>query len=359
VSQHQPARVRPSRTLCEIKKATLTENNVKTRHHRSIAILAAAALSLLVGGKAGAEDIVVTNFGVSANGMPYAVALDKGFFKAEGIKVDNIITSAGGGTTLRNMLAANVGFAEINPAATSAAILQGVELVIIAETVYTVAEFAWITKKDSPVKTIAELKGKKLGFINPRGTSVAINNILLEKGGLKNNEVEHVRTGGFGEGLTALDLGSIDATPITEPLWSKFADKYRVLAKAADIMPPMNNVVAVTLAGVAKEKAEFNKAVLRARRKALDFMISNPDEAGDIIAKHYNLEPAIARASLKNLLAQKTDGVPYWSHGQIRLNGLKAMIAAQTAVGAISGPIDIEKHIDTSYLPDDLKPIVR
>ena len=217
------------------------------KRHQSIGAVFAAAFALM-SAPANAEDIVVTNFGVSANGMPYAVALEKGFFKDEGIKVDNVITSAGGGTTLRNMLAANVAFAEINPAATSAAILQGVELQIIAETVYTVAEFAWIVKKDSPVKTIADLKGKKLGFINPRGTSVAINNILLEKGGLKNNEVEHVRTGGFGEGLTALDLGAIDATPITEPLWSKFADKYRVLAKAADIMPPMNNVVAVTLA---------------------------------------------------------------------------------------------------------------
>ena len=329
------------------------------RGYQAIGAVGAAAFALLIGAKANAEDIVVTNFGVSANGMPYAVALEKGFFKDEGIKVDNVITSAGGGTTLRNMLAANVAFAEINPAATSAAILQGVELQIIAETVYTVAEFAWIVKKDSPIKTIAELKGKKLGFINPRGTSVAINNILLEKGGLKNNEVEHVRTGGFGEGLTALDLGAIDATPITEPLWSKFADKYRVLAKAADIMPPMNNVVAVTLKEKAAANANFIKAVIRARRNAVDFMISNPDEAGNMIAKHYNLEPAVARASLKNLLAQKTDGVPYWSAGQIRLNGLKAMIAAQTAVGAISGPIDIEKHIDTSYLPDDLKPIIR
>ncbi|HEY2184921.1 MAG TPA: hypothetical protein VGH39_07995, partial [Xanthobacteraceae bacterium] len=45
-----------------------------------------------------AEDIVVGNFGVAANGMPYAVALDKGFFKAEGANVTGIISSQGGGT---------------------------------------------------------------------------------------------------------------------------------------------------------------------------------------------------------------------------------------------------------------------
>jgi NitT/TauT family transport system substrate-binding protein len=41
-----------------------------------------------------AEEIVVSNYGVSANGMPYAVALEKGFFREEGANVTGILTSA-------------------------------------------------------------------------------------------------------------------------------------------------------------------------------------------------------------------------------------------------------------------------
>ena len=47
------------------------------------------ALSLTVQ----AEEIVVSNYGVSANGMPYAVAMEKGFFKEEGANVTGILSS--------------------------------------------------------------------------------------------------------------------------------------------------------------------------------------------------------------------------------------------------------------------------
>ena len=38
-----------------------------------------------------AEEIVVSNYGVSANGMPYAVAMEKGYFKEEGANVTGTI----------------------------------------------------------------------------------------------------------------------------------------------------------------------------------------------------------------------------------------------------------------------------
>jgi len=50
-----------------------------------------------------AEQIVVSNYGVSPNGMPFAVALEKGFFKDAGVNVDGILTSDGGGSTIRNL----------------------------------------------------------------------------------------------------------------------------------------------------------------------------------------------------------------------------------------------------------------
>ena len=38
-------------------------------------------------------------------------------------------------------------------------------------------------------------------------------------------------------------------------------------------------------------RGDFIRAVIRARRKAVEFMNANPDEAGDIVAKPYNIEP--------------------------------------------------------------------
>src|SRR5690606_16513376 len=97
--------------------------------------------TLAMPGEASAQyQIVVTNYGVSANGMPFAIAVEKKLFEAEGIEVTEILTSAGGGTTLRNMLAADAPYAEINPAAAIGAIQEGLNLKIIGENVQTVAE---------------------------------------------------------------------------------------------------------------------------------------------------------------------------------------------------------------------------
>jgi NitT/TauT family transport system substrate-binding protein len=306
---------------------------------------------------AGAEDIVVSNYGVSANGMPYAVALEKGFFKQEGANVTAILSSAGGGTTLRNMLAGNAPYAEVNPNAVIAAIQQGADIKFVSDNVLTVAEFVWAVKPDSPIKSVKDLKGKKMGYTNPRSTSQGLASLIIQSGGLKPEDVELVKTGGFGEGVAALEAGLVDITPVPEPLWAKFKDKYRAVAIASDLLPPIANVLGAATTSQSVAKADFIKAVLRARRRAVDFMVGNPDEAGDIIAKAYNLEPAVARASVKALVTSKTDGVAYWGAGQFHMEGLQRSVELQKSIGALSGDIDVGKMIDTQFLPDDLKPM--
>jgi NitT/TauT family transport system substrate-binding protein len=86
-------------------------------------------------------------------------------------------------------------------------------------------------------------------------------------------------------------------------------------------------------------------------------MKDHPDEAADIVAKQYNLEPEVAKSAVRNLVSAKTQGVPYWGEGEIHLDGLKRMIEAQRSVGAITGEVDYNKIIDTRFLPDDLKKI--
>src|SRR5205807_9270953 len=74
---------------------------------------------------------------------------------------------------------------EINPTATVIAIQQGADLKIGSDNVQTVAEFIWAVKPDSPIKTAADLKGKEIGYTNPRSTSQALAILVLEKAGLK------------------------------------------------------------------------------------------------------------------------------------------------------------------------------
>jgi NitT/TauT family transport system substrate-binding protein len=106
---------------------------------------------------------------------------------------------------------------------------------------------------------------------------------------------------------------------------------------------------------MAEKKGDFIRAVIRARRKAVQFMKTNPDEAAEIVAKEYNIDLDVARSAVRNLTTSTTRGVPYWGEGAIHMEGLKRMIEAQRSVGAITGEVDYSKIIDTRFLPDDLK----
>jgi len=342
---------------CQREKTVVASARKKLEETPMTANRIAAALVLAVlPFTAQAEEIVVSNYGVTTNGMPFAVAMAKGFFKQQGADVTGVLTSDGGGTTVRTMLGGNLAYGEINPTATVIAIQQGADLKIVSDNVQTVAEFVWAVKPDSPIKTAADLKGKKIGYTNPRSTSQALAILVLEKAGLKPSDAELVKTGGFGEGVVALDLGAVDITPIPEPLWSKYQGRYRAVVKASELLPPLDNVVGVTTGKAAKERGDFIRAVIRARRQAVDYMYANPDESADIIAKVYNLEPAVAKSAVKNLLgSHDKSGVKYWSGGEINLKAMNEMMRAQKIVGALKDDPDWTKIIDESFLPDDLK----
>ncbi len=326
-----------------------------TRRATATALALGCAL-LAAGGPAGAEEIVVSNYGVTTNGMPFAVAMEKGFFKEFNANVTGILSSDGGGTTIRNLLGGKLAYGEAAPSAIVSAVQGGADLKIISGNVHTVAEFVWVAMPASPVNSLKDLKGKKLGYTNPRSTSQALAFLLMEAEKLQAADVTLTRTGGFGAGLTLLELGGVDVVPVAEPLWSKSAGKYKLIAAAPDVLPHLSNVLGVTTGEAARTKGDFIRGVIQARRKAVAYMRSNPKESAEIIAKAYNLEPAVAERTLRNLLdSEKRGGVPYWGPGDLRIDTMDNMIRAQKLVGALQGDVDWSKLVDESFLPDDLK----
>ena len=253
--------------------------------HRHACRVGLVGLALLAGiATAQAEEIEISNYGVGTNGMPYGVALKKGYFKEAGIDITGIRSSPGGAPTIRNLLAGNLPFGEAGLTAIVAAIRGGADIKIIAGTTNTTAEIGWVTKLDSPVKTIKDLKGRKIGFTNPNSTTHALALMLLEAAGYKPNEATTISTGGFGPGLAALEHGELDVAPFAEPLYAKSKSKYRLLVWSTDVLPPMVDTLAITTDRVAKARPDFLRAMLKARRKAVEFMASNPREAAEAVA---------------------------------------------------------------------------
>jgi NitT/TauT family transport system substrate-binding protein len=303
-----------------------------------------------------AVEVESSNYGTTTNGMPFSVALVKGFFKDAGANVTAVRGSEGGGTTIRNMLGGNMPYGEVSLSAAVLAIQGGAELKIISHNVYTVAEFYWLTKPDSTLRALKDLKGKRIGFTNPQSTSQALDYLLLESAGLKESDVQLIKTGGFGAGLTALAHDGIDIMPIADPLWTLNQGRFRAAFWAPEVLPPLCNVVGVATGKAVKETPELIRAIVNGRRKAVEFMNANLDESAQIIAKEYQMDVAAVRNVLKNLIEKKAPGgLPYWAAGQFNWDSMNNMVRAQRLVGVIKGEIDWSKMVDESFLPPDLK----
>src|SRR3712207_5842524 len=177
---------------------------------------ALAAALALIAAPAAAVELNVTHFGTGMYGVPYAVAKEKGYFKEAGLDVTGFLTSAGGGTTVRNVLASELPYGEVALPAVIAAAQQGLELTIIHAGVASVADQFWITKKgDERIKTLQDLKGKKLGYSSPRSVTDMITTMMLDANGLT-GQVERRSVGAIGAGLAALREGAVDMTYVSQ-----------------------------------------------------------------------------------------------------------------------------------------------
>lgn len=296
------------------------------------------------------EEISVTHWGVLMYGTPYAVAMAKGFFREAGVNITGILTSKGGGTTVRNVLAGGLPYGEVSVAAAVAAAREGLEIRIVNAGAATVADILWVTTPDSPVRTIKDLEGRRIAYTSPKSVTEMLVIMSLTAAGVDLNKVERVSTGGVGAGLTALRQGGVHAAPIMDPIWSREHARWRPVFFVKDILPPMTQTVGITTVQFMRDQPAKLRAIIAGRRKGVDFTYANPEEAGRIFAEAYELPRELGVRAVRNMVE-----VRYWSRGEIDTRALDNMVEGLRIIGEVDGPVDWSTLVDRSFLPPDLQ----
>ncbi len=300
-----------------------------------------------------ADTITVTHWGGQFYGVPYAVAMDKGLFKKNGVDVTGILTAAGGGTAVRNTLAGGIPFGEVSLAAAVQAINAGQKLIIIAAGAQTVSDQMWVVKKDSTLTGIKDLIGKQIAYTSPGSVSNMVILMTLKANGITQAQVKLVPAGDLGANIAAVGSGAVDAGFCDELVYAQSKDLVKPLFMVRDTMDPrMMQTVMITTAEYAKAHPDIIKGLIAARREGLAYALEHPDEAAEITAKAYN-NPNVElfRAHLHNLIKEN-----YWSDGRLDYTAMNHMVEGLQITGQIKGDVDWGKYVDTSYLPSDLRP---
>jgi NitT/TauT family transport system substrate-binding protein len=309
------------------------------------------AAAFFAAGGVKAETITVTHWASAFYGAPYAVALEKGFFKKHGVDVTGFLTSAGGGTSVRNTLAGELPFGEVALPAAILAINSGQPLKIIGGGVESVGDILWVAQPDSPISSVKDVVGKKVGYTSPGSVTNMLILMCFKNAGIDPKSVQLIAAGGIGANLSAVLNKAIDAGMSGEPTWSQNKDKVKPAFWAKDcVSPEMTQTVAVTTEEYAKTGGDKLRAILAARRDGVRYIKENPDESADITAKAYNGDSKLYREVFKNFLAMS-----YWGDGRLNYDGMNRMMEGMQIVGRLKEPVDWKKLVDLSFLPRELQ----
>jgi NitT/TauT family transport system substrate-binding protein len=316
---------------------------------RSFLALSLVALITFSGASARSEKLVIGEYGKITGTLAWAVALKKGFFKDEGLNIDDIVSSSGGGNSLRNMLAGDLPYANMATTTALAGIRQGIDLRIVMSSSNHIGELSWVARPNSGINSIKDLVGKKVVFTNPKSSTEMVIRNAIESAGLT-GKTEIMAIGGLGPGLTALAQGAVDAAPLNDPKLTLEPEKYKVVFPAYDVFPKFTWSVGVVTREFAEKSPETIRKILRVHRRAVDFMENNRDETASIYSQVFEFSLADA----KKLLPKYYDW-GHWSHGEFSKEGLEANSKGLMTVGEINKPVDWSTVIDQSFLDPDLR----
>jgi len=300
------------------------------------------ALTLLMLSRSMAQDEVKIGYLTLVMSLPTFVALEKGFFQEQGLKVVN--TPFESGTLIVDALVAgridvNAGSAIIGHWMVEQNLPGAFKIFIIYHAPAKDVSFVLMVAKDSPLKEMKDLKGKRIGTF-PGITSLSLAKAVLRPHFDPNKEVTLIEIPP-GNIVQALAAGQIDAYFTPEPfgMMAEAQGVGRNLVKhplqALNLPNGFPGAVFAFNSKFLKEKPILAKKVKAAIYKGVDFIHTNEGEARKFLPKYTNLPEPFAMKILwepwiKVEQYNKSFGQPYFE--VLKKEGL------------------FQKHIDTTQL---------
>ena len=130
--------------------------------------------------------------------------------------LDTKIVHARGAVPVQALVSGSVEFGAFSGSSTVAAVLAGSDLVFVAAKGNFAVMSIWV-RRDSPIKSLADLRGKTIGVTRAGSASHTIARLALKSAGLSERDVKFLHHGGLPEAFASLDKGIVDASMGSPP----------------------------------------------------------------------------------------------------------------------------------------------
>lgn len=263
------------------------------------------ALINLPGGGAAADKIKFALPGNSMGYLPLFVAVHRGFFKDEGIDIElpRLVPAMAQNALLAGEVQyhglADSGLRLAARGAPIKAIFYGADRPMY----YLVGQ--------KEIRSVAELKGKKVGVSQFGGTSDLSARLALKHFGVEpERDVLIIQIGSEGTRIAALRVGSVEAIIVPVPAVAVLKrDGFNEISFVGDVVEFASNGYSTTDQRI-KEHPQEVKKVVRAIYRGLRYAKENPEGTVGVIQKEWKVDPEIAKGSYAAIVkALNDDGI--------------------------------------------------
>ena len=273
----------------------------KLATHALLALLSVSAISLPVAAQAAEKVTVRFTWKLKGEYAPLFVALDKGYYKDEGLDVD--LAEGSGAQTVLKLVANGTEQFGYGPAvAVAQAVSKDIPVVVVA-LYQTKAPMGVISFPNVPLKTPKDLEGKRLAisvgetFGDMLGTFTKMNKVDIDK----INRVQMADAARATQFLSKdIDVMSVYLSNELPQLEKKTGVKFNVL-KVSDF--GLNLVGASIFVGTeyAAKNPETVKKLLRATNKGYKDAMADPVAAAKIMEKYFKIpvDPEVLAEQVK------------------------------------------------------------
>jgi NitT/TauT family transport system substrate-binding protein len=324
------------------------------------ALLVALALVLLgpLGAAAQGKKVKIGVLKLSSS-APIFLGVERGTFKEFGIEPELVYFQAA------QPVAVAIAAGEVEVGATG--LTAGLYNVVAGgEKIWVVADkgrewpgyplTALVVQKDGPVRSLRDLKGRKVGITQLGSTFHYMLGNLLEQEGLTLTDVEPAPLRTLGAMAEALQARRVDAILIPQPFAGTAVENGsgRILFWVGDKLP--YQVAAIfyskTFARDRERAVAFMKGYVKAARLFFDATLAKKggwEEVVDVTARYTGATPEVIRV-----------GFPYQDRdGRLDVTDIGRQLTWYHKAGMITAPLQTRDLVDGSFLEEALRALPR
>ncbi|GGV29139.1 sulfonate ABC transporter substrate-binding protein [Actinomadura cremea] len=276
---------------------------------RGIALGVSLVMGLAACGGGGAETdadgVVTVKVGVMsmAEVAPIYMAMEKGFFAKEKLKITPQVMQ-GGAQIVPAVVSGDLQFGYSNNTSLLVANAKGLPVRVVANANNEADDAAkagnvLVAKKGGPVRSPADLAGKKIAINTLGNISEITVRAALEARGVPLNGVKFVELA-YPDMLPALDAGRVDAANIVEPFsqTAKANGDTVVIRPFHAVKPGLSIASYFTSASYAGENKAVVDRFVRAVAQGQKYSTDHPDEMRAVVAEYTRTSPEVVNAMM-------------------------------------------------------------